>query len=83
MLEQLFDVSRRFIETNNRTYHRYFLKKHNLSHRCNIITGQRGVGKTTTIIQYLLDNAGGDFLSKIFYMCLLIILLLTVFLFMK
>jgi len=56
MLEQLFDVSRRFIESNNRTYHRYFLKKHNLSHRCNIITGQRGVGKTTTNIQYLLYN---------------------------
>jgi len=30
MLEELFDLSQRFIENYNRDYHRYFLKKYPL-----------------------------------------------------
>ena len=39
-----------------------------LSHRLSILVGQRGVGKTTTQIQYLLDHASGNALcDKILY----------------
>jgi uncharacterized protein len=53
MLDDLFDLSRFFLRTYNREYKRYFLKKYSLENRLNIIIGQRGVGKTTAIIQYI------------------------------
>lgn len=56
MLEELYYLSRHFLKTHNREYKRYFLKKHALENRFNIIIGQRGVGKTTTMIQYILSN---------------------------
>jgi len=53
MLDDLFNLSRHFIRTFNRKYKRYFLKKYSLENRFNIIIGQRGVGKTTAIIQFI------------------------------
>jgi predicted AAA+ superfamily ATPase len=64
MLEELFDLSQRFIENYNRDYHRYFLKKYSLENRFSIIIGPKGVGKTTAIIQYLLKFTGNDKFSK-------------------
>jgi len=56
MLEQLLILHRRLFK-------RYFLEKHTLSNRFSIITGQRGVGKTTAIIQYIHSFIKGDNLS--------------------
>jgi predicted AAA+ superfamily ATPase len=47
----------------NRRYRRYFLSAHNLDHRLCIILGQRGIGKTTAMVQHLLDAADQDPLS--------------------
>ncbi|MCP5053964.1 MAG: ATP-binding protein [bacterium] len=64
MLDQLFDLSQRFIENYNRRYRRYFLKKYPLENRFSIIIGPKGVGKTTAIIQYLLEFVNNDPFSR-------------------
>ena len=53
MLEILFMKSRNFIRQNNLSYQRYFIRNINLEHRLSIILGPRGIGKTTTIAQYM------------------------------
>ena len=53
MLEELFIKSRDFININNLEYKRYFIKTKNLEHRLSIIIGSRGIGKTTTVAQYI------------------------------
>lgn len=63
MMDELFQLSQQFIAIYNRPYLRYFLQQHTLENRFSIITGARGVGKTTTIIQYLLRFAQNDPLS--------------------
>ncbi|MBS9782764.1 MAG: ATP-binding protein [Arcobacter sp.] len=56
MLEELFIKSRDFIEINNQEYKRYFIKTKKLEHRLSVIIGSRGIGKTTTIAQYIKEN---------------------------
>jgi hypothetical protein len=56
MLDELFLQSRDFIRLLNQQYVRYFLKTHTLDHRMSIITGPRGIGKTTTLIQTILKH---------------------------
>ena len=56
MLEELFMKSRDFINLNNQEYKRYFINTKDLEHRLSIIIGPRGVGKTTTIDQYIVQN---------------------------
>ncbi len=56
MLEELFIKSRKFIELNNLEYKRYFINTVDFSHRLTIILGARGIGKTTTIAQYIHKN---------------------------
>jgi predicted AAA+ superfamily ATPase len=56
MLEELFIKSRDFININNQKYKRYFIQTHKLEHRLSIIIGSRGIGKTTTVVQYVYDN---------------------------
>ncbi len=53
MLEELFIKSRDLININNLEYKRYFIKTKNLEHRLSIIIGSRGIGKTTTVAQYI------------------------------
>lgn len=53
MLEELFIKSRDFVALNNQSYKRYFLITQPLEHRLSIIIGPRGIGKTTTIAQYM------------------------------
>ena len=53
MLETFFQLSQNYILNYQQEYVRYFLKTHDLSNRFSIISGQRGIGKTTAIIQYL------------------------------
>ncbi len=56
MLETLFIKSRDFININNQEYKRYFFKTKQLEHRLSIIIGSRGIGKTTTVAQYINHN---------------------------
>ena len=51
MLSKLKLASKKFLYRNNLEYQRYFIKEQKIKHRLTIITGQRGVGKTTTIAQ--------------------------------
>jgi uncharacterized protein len=53
VLEELFIKSRDFININNLEYKRYFIKTKPLEHRLSIIIGSRGIGKTTTVAQYI------------------------------
>jgi predicted AAA+ superfamily ATPase len=53
MLEELFYKSREFINLNNLSYKRYFINTKHLEHRLSIIIGPRGIGKTTTVAQYI------------------------------
>jgi predicted AAA+ superfamily ATPase len=67
-MESIYSISRLFLEKRNQAYRRYFIQTTALTERFSILIGQRGAGKTTTLIQYLLDYAGGDLLSpKILY----------------
>jgi predicted AAA+ superfamily ATPase len=60
MLEELFRKSRLFVRNNNLEYRRYFIRREKLEHRLSIILGARGVGKTTTIAQYMSEYAPGE-----------------------
>ncbi len=53
MLEKLWIESKKFLVRNNLQYQRYFIKEDKIKHRLTIIVGQRGVGKTTTIAQFM------------------------------
>jgi len=57
MLSKLFLESKKFLHRCNLPYRRYFIKEEKIQHRLTIITGQRGVGKTTTIAQYMNDHS--------------------------
>lgn len=53
MLEKISLESKKFLQRNNLPYQRYFIKNNKIKHRLTIITGQRGIGKTITIVQYM------------------------------
>ncbi len=53
MLDELFRKSQRFVKNNNLIYRRYFIETQKLEHRLSIVLGARGVGKTTSIAQYM------------------------------
>ncbi len=68
MIEELFRLSQNFIKINKREYVRYFLKANPLKSRFSIVVGQRGVGKTTAIIQHILLSYHNDiFTNKALY----------------
>ncbi len=52
-MEKIGLESKKFLLRNNLSYQRYFIQEDKIKHRLTIITGQRGVGKTTTIAQYM------------------------------
>ncbi|MEA2073241.1 MAG: AAA family ATPase [Campylobacterota bacterium] len=56
MLEELFIKSRDFININDQEYKRYFIQTQKLEHRLSVIIGSRGIGKTTTVAQYINEN---------------------------
>jgi predicted AAA+ superfamily ATPase len=53
MISQLFELSRQVVRQTNRSFQRYLMGQDPFSSRCTMITGQRGVGKTTCLIQHL------------------------------
>ena len=63
MFEELKELSQTFIKLKFEQYRRYFIKRSPLKHRFSIILGERGIGKTTTLIQWLLDSANQNPLS--------------------
>jgi predicted AAA+ superfamily ATPase len=63
MIDAIFTLSRHFLKIYNRPYVRSFLKTTTLNNRFSIIVGQRGVGKSTTLIQHLLKYSEGDLFS--------------------
>jgi len=63
-MDALYQLSQKFLQARNQVYRRYFIQKTNLSERMSILIGQRGVGKTTLLVQYLLDYVEGDLFSK-------------------
>jgi uncharacterized protein len=64
MIEDLFRLSQNFIRINNREYIRYLLRKFPLKNRFSIVVGQRGVGKTTAIIQHILSSYKNDIFTN-------------------
>lgn len=68
MLEQLYEVSHLFIESLNRTHVRDFLRHDPFRTSKTILLGQRGVGKTTIIIQYIISRFGSEKQSKALYL---------------
>lgn len=68
MLDDIFRISREFLKIFKRPYNRYFLVKYPLANRFSIISGQRGVGKTTVMIQKILSMVHDDiFIEKALY----------------
>ncbi len=68
MLENLRELSQRFLQIKQVAYRRYFYRFMQSLPRMAILLGQRGMGKTTLLIQYLLDYAKGDrFSPEILY----------------
>lgn len=64
MLDELFSLSQTFLRIRNREFRRYFLREYSLGNRFSMIVGQRGVGKTTAMIQFLLETCGNDLYSR-------------------
>ncbi len=60
MHEKIVEISQQFLKVKNSSYERYFIRIKKFAHRMSIIVGQRGVGKTTTLIQLLLKKAQGN-----------------------
>ncbi|PHS36855.1 MAG: hypothetical protein COB07_12065 [Sulfurovum sp.] len=67
MLEKLFQLSQNYIINYRQDYVRYFLKEESLSNRFSIISGQRGIGKTTAITQYIQQNYPDVYTRKALY----------------
>ena len=57
MLEQITPLSKTLLRLRNRHFKRYLSKAPNFTNRFCILIGQRGIGKTTIITQYLSDIA--------------------------
>jgi ATP-dependent exoDNAse (exonuclease V) alpha subunit len=60
VFEELQRLSHRFLEVKNSPYRRYLIRTTKFNHRMSIIKGQRGIGKTTTLVQLLRDFVDGD-----------------------
>lgn len=64
MLDDLRALSRDFLEIKNEPYRRYLIETTRFSSRLSLLMGPRGVGKTTTLVQKLLEHAKGNRLDK-------------------
>jgi hypothetical protein len=63
MLDDVFTLSQTLIRVRKRNYRRSFLEDNILDGRY-MIVGPRGVGKTTIMIQHLLDRHDGDVFTR-------------------
>ena len=55
MLDTCFQLSRTFLKVKRRPYRRFLHHRNPFQGNLSILTGQRGVGKTTVMIQHMLD----------------------------
>lgn len=63
-IDTLYLLSRRYLEIKNKPYLRDIVDQKNcFKHRLSILVGQRGVGKTTLIVQYLLEQTKSNILG--------------------
>ena len=60
MLDKFFSLSQNYIQNYDQTFVRYFSKTIGFKHRLTILIGQRGIGKTTTLIQHILHTYNND-----------------------
>ena len=60
MFEEIQRLSRHFLKSKNAPYRRYLIRTTALNYRLSVVIGQRGIGKTTTLVQSLLDKVQGD-----------------------
>jgi len=67
-LDELFGLSQTFIRLRHREFHRPFVDDNPLTARFSIIVGQRGVGKTTVLIQQLLKHNSDQTSDRILYL---------------
>jgi predicted AAA+ superfamily ATPase len=64
MVEKLYELSRFYLQNYDQAFKRYFLNKYPLKGRFYIIIGQRGIGKTTLLVQYILGCCQHDPLTR-------------------
>jgi uncharacterized protein len=68
VLEELRKLSQHFLTIKNSSYKRFLIRTADFSSRMSLIVGQRGVGKTTLLVQLLLEKVGQDvFDEKVLY----------------
>jgi predicted AAA+ superfamily ATPase len=67
-LNELFALSQTFLRLRYREFRRSFLDDNLLTGRFNIIIGQRGVGKTTVLVQHLLAHGDERTSPRILYL---------------
>ncbi len=63
MLDDIISLSQTLVRVRKRIYRRDFLRDNSLDGRF-MIVGPRGVGKTTVMVQHLLDRAEGDVFTR-------------------
>lgn len=63
-LNNLFDLSRSVLKSHHRKYKRFLIKEGLFEQRMSVLLGQRGVGKTTLLVQYLYEQCKGDIGSE-------------------
>ena len=54
-MQDLFELSARMVVQKNRPFRRYLLNRNPFDSGLTILLGQRGVGKTTLLVQHLLE----------------------------
>jgi predicted AAA+ superfamily ATPase len=64
MIDDIASLSQTLLRIRNREFKRYFLREHSLDNRFSIIVGQRGIGKTTAMVQHLLGRYGNDIYNR-------------------
>jgi predicted AAA+ superfamily ATPase len=66
-MQDLFELSMRIVKQKNRPFRRYLLNSANFETPLTVVQGQRGVGKTTLLVQYLLSRHGSPASEAMLY----------------
>ena len=66
-MQDLFQLSTRMIVQKNRVFRRYLLSRDPFKSGLTILLGQRGVGKTTLLVQHLIDRFNDPYSEEFLY----------------
>ena len=66
-MQELFELSAKMVKQKNRPFKRYLLECNPFRSPLTILLGQRGVGKTTLIVQYLIERFHDSFSEEYIY----------------